>query len=87
MKVYNSDNQMQQFVRYIWALSLIPEDDIAQAWSQFVQMQAPDLEEGEWHNVDPADMESFINYMKNTWIEGTNTRTGKQQNPKYHHRN
>ena len=85
MKVYNADNKMQQFVRYIWALSLIPEDDIAQAWSEFVQMQAPDLEEGEWHNVDPADLESFINYVKNTWIGGTNTRTGKQQNPKYRH--
>ena len=85
MKVYNSDPKMQQFVRYIWALTLIPEDDIADAWFEFVQKQAPDLEEGEWHNVEPADMENFINYVTNTWIGGINSRTGKRQNPKFRH--
>ena len=85
MKLYNSDPKMQQFVRYIWALTLIPEADIVDAWCEFVQKQAPDLEEGEWHNVEPADMENFINYVANTWIGGINSRTGKQQNPKFRH--
>jgi hypothetical protein len=33
MAVYNTDPRMQQFVRYIWALSLVPVEDITKVWT------------------------------------------------------
>ena len=79
MAAYNSDARLQQFVRYVWALSLIPEED------KFVEKAVPEVEEDEWANVEPGDLEGFVSYVENTWIGGTNRRTGRKQNPKFHH--
>ena len=85
MAAYNSDARLQQFVRYVWALSLIPEEDIAKVWDKFVEKAVPEEEEDEWANVEPGDLEAFVSYVENTWIGGTNRRTGRKQNPKFRH--
>ena len=85
MAAYNSDARLQQFVRYIWALSIIPVEDINKVWSEFVEKNIPEVDEDEWANVEPGDFEDFITYVENTWIGGTNRRTGKKQNPRFRH--
>ena len=55
MAAYNSDARLQQFVRYVWALSLIPEEDIAKVWDKFVEKAVPEVEEDEWANVEHGD--------------------------------
>ena len=85
MAAYNSDARLQQFVRYVWALSLIPEEDITKVWERFVEKNVPEVEEDEWANVEPGDLEGFVSYVENTWIGGTNRRTGRKQNPKFRH--
>ena len=82
---YNFDASLQQFVRYIWAISIIPVEDINKVWSEFVEKNIPEVDEDEWANVEPGDFEDFITYVENTWIGGTNRRTGKKQNPRFRH--
>ena len=81
----NIDSRLQQFVRYVWGLSLIPVEDITEVWTEFVVKNIPDVEEDEWPNVEPGDLEDLVAYVENTWIGGRNRRTGKPQMPKFKH--
>ena len=82
---YNSDPRLQQFIRYLWALSLLPIEDISKVWSEFVILNIPEVEDNEWPNVEPGDLDQFVTYFENTWIGGRNRRTGRPQNPKFKH--
>ena len=55
MAVYNTDPRLQQFVRYIWALSLVPVEDITKVWNEFIEENVPEVEDDEWPNVEPDE--------------------------------
>ena len=81
----NTDTRLQQFVRYIWALSLVPVEDILAVWTGFVCKHIPEVEDDEWPNVEPGDLDDFAGYVENTYVGPLNKRTGKRQNPKFRH--
>ena len=85
LSAYNSDAGLQQFVRYFWALSLLPVEDIRDVWKNFVLPYADVFDDVEWDNVEPADLENYFGYLENTWIGGVNQRTGKDVRPKFQH--
>ena len=66
---------------YIRALSLVPVEDIVKVWKDFVVKNIPEVEEDEWPNVEPWDLDDFVTYVENTWVGPVNKRTGKRQNP------
>ena len=66
-------------------LSLLPIEDISKVWSEFVILNIPEVEDNEWPNVEPGDLDQFVTYFENTWIGGRNRRTGRPQNPKFKH--
>ena len=82
---YNCDADLQQFVRYIWALSLVPIKDIKEVWNKFVSPFTEVFEDVEWDNVEPRDLEAYFTYLERTWIGGTNPRTGKECRPMFQH--
>ena len=81
LTVCNIDTRLQQFVRYIWALSLVLVEDIIKFWNDFVVKNIPEVEEDEWPNVEPGYLDDFVNYVDNTLVVPVNKRTGKRQNP------
>ena len=85
LSAYNLDVHLQQFVRYFWALSLVPIKDIKDVWRNFVLPYADVFEDVEWDNVEPADLENYFAYLENTWIGGVNPRTLREVRPKFQH--
>ena len=81
----NSDIRLQQLVRYMWALSLVPVSDIVKVWEQFVVKKVPVIAEDEWPNVEPDDLEDFVDYFEKTWVGGINKRSGNRKHPKFNH--
>ena len=81
MAVYNTDPRLQQFLRYIRAVSLVPVEDITKVWTEIIEEKVPEVEDDVWPNVEPGDLDQFVSYVVLTWVGGVNRRTGKRQNP------
>lgn len=75
---YNHNVELQQFIRYLWVLSLVPPESVVHSWESFVVDQVPEATESE----DAEDMEDerarvvtfnnsldqFVAYFESTWI-------------------
>ena len=81
--LYASNTAFQTLVRYIWALTLVPPDDIITVWETFLHDNYTELctefeEEAE-------DVESWLNYVKQTYVGPKNWRTGNRKQPIFQH--
>ena len=84
LAAYNSDPRLQEFVRRLWGLSLVPEDQVVKVWESFVEKSWPEIDvEEEWTNVEPENVEDFLIYFEKTWIGLTNPRSGGRRNPRF----
>jgi hypothetical protein len=84
MVFYNTNIQMQQLVRLIWALVYVPSDYIILAWETVILGKVKDvinnMEEDYNH-----ELEAFIKYVDSTWIGERNARTQQRKKPSYPH--
>lgn len=86
MVLYNESTTFQTFVRHLWALSLVPIDDIVRVWEDFVIASLPDEESEEWTQIaEEDDINGFITYFESNWIGNINGRTGTRQPPRFRH--
>ena len=81
--LYNSNVEFQTFVRYLWALSLLPETDICDAWEDFISSKY-DILKDSLDDEDAVDaIDSFLEYFEKTWVGSLNWRTKQRRNPMF----
>lgn len=81
LKTYNQDSSLQSFVRSLWALSLVPVDDVLSVWENFIKKNIPDSPEEEGNKR----MEEFVSYFEYCWVGAIHPRTGSRRKPLYRH--
>ena len=90
-KSYNSDVDMQTFVRYLWCLSMSPLDQVGSAWDSFVKLNVPEVDEDEMEDEEDKAaafniaIQQYVVYFESTWIGSKNTRNPElpRRKPKY----
>ena len=92
-KYFSSDLEIQTFVRYLWCLTLVPPDQVVNAWDQFVKKNVPELDEDNFEDDDDKTEAASLNlaiqqlilYFENTWIGGENKRNPEipRRKPKF----
>ena len=68
LQLYNTDPEVQTFVRYVWAISLVPPRKVIEVWENFVlenQLEA-DEDTEEAAVVFNLAMDSFVKYVEGT---------------------
>ena len=95
-KSYNTDVEVQTFIRYLWCLSLVPADQVVFAWENFVKKNVPEVDEDamEYEEDQAAAaafnmaMQQFVLYFESTWIGSKNTRNPAmpRRKPKFEHK-
>ena len=69
MTAYNSEIGLQNFVRNLCCLSLVPVHDVVRAWEGFVIKTVPEPEvETEGDDVHSENLDDFADYFDRTWI-------------------
>ena len=83
--LYLSNEQLQTLIRYTWALSLVPIDQIVPIWEEFIagqydKMSGDDAFEGKGEAVD-----RWLTYFERTYVGALNFCTGNRRAPIYPH--
>ncbi|XP_023344961.1 uncharacterized protein LOC111714145 [Eurytemora carolleeae] len=81
--LYQNNVDFQTLVRYLWALSLVPEEDIVRIWEDVISSRSDELKPSFEDNSDQVDL--FLEYFEKTWIGPLNWRTGARRNPIFPH--
>ena len=82
LKMSNKFEEVQTFVRKLWALSLVPPDQVISTWENFVSNFVPYVDDDEAENSDEEAeaityniaMEQFLVYFESTWLGSKNSR-------------
>ena len=78
-----NNEDFQTLIRYLWALSLVPTEDIVTTWEEVVRLQydllKPSFEE------DSETVDKFLEYFEKTWIGSLNWRTGARKKQMFPH--
>ena len=82
-QLYNSNEEFQTLVRYLWALSLVPEDQIVKVWEDFISKEFEVLVKG--FQDDLEEVEVFLKYFERTWLGSMNTRTWERRSSMFTH--
>jgi hypothetical protein len=88
--VANTNIEVQTYLRYLWALALVPEEQVVTVWEDFIKDTLP-LCDDEDVEEDPEAASEFNLaikqlevYFEATWVGVKQTRTGKQRKkPRY----
>ena len=81
--LYQNNVDFQTLVRYLWALSLVPEEDIVKTWEDVISSRYEELKLSFEDYSDQVDL--FLDYFEKTWIGALNWRTGARRNPIFPH--
>lgn len=84
MASYNNNLHFQTLVRYMWALSLVPQVDIVKVWEEFVSPSIPDNADVVW-DAEEDDINEFLDYFEKNWVGQFNMRTNTRRNPRFRH--
>ncbi len=88
----NAYPPIQLFVRQLWALSMVPEKDVVQVYTDVILPKMPLFEgesdsdsnaEGEETSNYTKDLDSYLQYFEATWIGSINKRTNIRGKPKF----
>jgi hypothetical protein len=76
---YRNNEELQAFVRSLWALSLVPHLEIIKVWDEHISKNQPYIDDDEEDaTLYNAALSTFINYFESTYIGISNvTRNGK----------
>lgn len=81
--LYSNNSEFQTLVRYIWALSLVPSDQIIPVWENFIHDRYNELKP-EFED-DTEAVEDWLGYFERTYVGGLNFRTGVRRAPTFAH--
>ena len=81
--MYQNNEDFQTLVRYLWALSVVPEEDIVRTWEDVISSRHDELKPNFEDNSEQVDL--FLEYFEKTWIGALNWRTGARRNPMFPH--
>ena len=85
LSYYNQDVQIQTAIRKLWALSLVPVEDVVDTWQELQKevpvMDEDDMDEEVAQHYNKA-IEDFLHYFEQTWIGLINRRTEVRGRPK-----
>jgi hypothetical protein len=82
--LYNTNTEFQTLIRYIWALSFVPEDHVVAVWEGFIGERFFKLKDKFLEQEE--QVENYLNYVEKTWIGETNARTGVRKPPTFPHK-
>ena len=80
--MYKEYQEVQTFVRYLWALSVVPLDHVIPVWERFILKNVPTVEDEDLTGDDDIEAAQNLNdqlqqvvvYFENTWLGGKNQR-------------
>ena len=83
-----ADITIQNWIRMIWCLSLVPIPDVIKVYEEYVLPKMPEIDdEDEDDDEEAADytraIEEFIQYFENTYLGKVNPRTGLRGQPRF----
>lgn len=80
---HQESTELQTLVRYLWALSLVPESAIISTWEGFISVKYEEMRD----NLGDAgeNVDEFLSYFEKTWIGALNWRTGARRAPMFPH--
>ena len=86
----DSNPDVQQFIRMLWCISLVPIGNMFEVFDKYVLPLLPELnseeEEDDTTNSDyTAAMEKYLEYWELTWLGKVNRRTGIRGRPRFKH--
>ena len=72
---------IQNWIRMLWILSLVPVTDVLQVYTQYVLPKMPEVEEEDEEQDDESRhftkcMNDYLDYFERTWVGRVNPRTG-----------
>ena len=85
MQVYMTDIDVQTFIRYMWAVSLVPPSKIVEVWESFIiknQLEAEETDEEAIRFNESLD--SLLKYFEKVWI-GPRGRNETRKKPLFNH--
>ena len=95
---YNNDADFQTWVRYIWALSLVPEEDIVRIFEEHIVPKIPyrgqdddedlnnsNASDNEEDNVFNENLDKYKVYIESNYVGRMNPRTGRRNPPSFKH--
>ena len=96
LEIMNTNLDLQNWHRRLWALSLIPEEDIISVWEEELVATIPfqedrgedETDDSEFENEDESfnhRLSNFFTYFEHTWIGYKHPRTGMRKSPKFAH--
>ena len=82
-----ADITIQNWIRMIWSLSFIPNQDVIKVYTEYVLPKMPEIDEEEDEDKEAADftraIEEFVNYFEATYLGKVNPRTGRRGKPRF----
>ena len=86
-ELYNADASFQNFIRHLWALSLVPTRDVIKVWDEIIVPLIPndkeDPEDSPTWEAEEDDVNDFIHYFEVTWLGTMNWTTNLRKNPRF----
>ena len=86
LSIYNQDAQVQTYIRKLWALSLVPPQDVVKVW-ELLRKDLIVMDEEEMDSDVAQDFNNnmllFLMYFEQTWIGVKNPRTNVRGKPKF----
>ena len=80
---YNKCPEFQTLVRLVWALALVPCDQIVNVWENYIVPKVREFQPSFEDYLDEID--NFLIYVESTWIGALNPRTGIRKRPTFSH--
>ena len=82
MATFSNTDVIQTFLRHLWSLSLVPEEDVVKVWEYILDKEFPEMDDEE-ETVEEYNqaMEFYLMYFEQTWIGTKNRRTGIRGKP------
>ena len=83
-----ADMTIQNWIRMLWSLSLVPIPDVIKVYTEYVLPKMPEIDEDEEDDDEEAAdftraIDEFINYFEPTYLGKVNPRTGLRGNPHF----
>lgn len=83
--LYTSNESLQELIRYIWGLSLVPIDQIVPIWEDFIRIKYEEMSDSDAFEGEGEAVDEWIGYFERTYVGALNWRTGNQKKPLYPH--
>ena len=87
LATFSNTDVIHTFLRHLWSLSLVPEEDVVKVWEYILEKEFPEMDDEE-ETVEEYNqaMEFYLMYFEQTWIGTKNRRTGIRGKPKFPHK-